>query len=223
LQGAAFFDRILYGTRNIERKISMTDDSLHTRPSLLLRIRDPHDGESWKIFVELYAPPVMRYCRLRGLQDADAADITQEVMTQVARSMHSFDYQPERGRFRDWLGTVTRRRINRFLNKKNLGTAGLGGEEAPDALKNLATEEIDPEWTAEVNAQILRAALNRIRPMFAANTWDAFTGVWLENRSAAETATSLGVSLETVYVAKSKVLRRLEQEVLELAEDIPLS
>src|SRR5271155_1109111 len=94
--------------------------SLHTRPRLLVRIRDRQDAESWKLFVELYTPPVLRYCRLRGLQDADAADVTQEVMAQVARSMHAFRYSPERGRFRDWLGTVTRRKLNRFLMKKRL-------------------------------------------------------------------------------------------------------
>jgi DNA-directed RNA polymerase specialized sigma24 family protein len=83
----------------------MSDDSssLHTRPSLLLRVRDPKDRESWKLFVELYTQPVMRYCRLRGLQNADVADVAQDVMAQVARAMHTFDYNPERGRFRDWL------------------------------------------------------------------------------------------------------------------------
>jgi len=197
--------------------------SLHTRPSLLVRIRDPQDAESWRAFVELYTPPVLRYCRLRGLQDADAADVTQEVMAQVARSMRSFQYSPERGRFRDWLGTIARRKVNRHLTKKNLGTAGAGGGLVLEALDNPRAVEADVEWSAEFNAQILRAALDRVRPLFGTATWAAFASVWLENRSAAETASALGVTLEAVYVAKSKVLKRLEQEVLELAEDIPLA
>jgi RNA polymerase sigma-70 factor (ECF subfamily) len=208
-----------------EHYILMNEDasSLNTRPSLLVRIRDPQDAQSWKLFVELYTPPVLRYCRLRGLQDADAADVTQEVIAQVARSMHSFEYSPERGRFRDWLGTVTRRKVNRFLTTKRLGTAGVGGDDTPEALDNLAASEVDPEWTAEFNAQILRAALDRVRPLFGPTTWQAFASVWLENRSTAETASEMGVTLEAIYVAKSKVLKRLEQEVLELAEDNPVA
>jgi RNA polymerase sigma factor (sigma-70 family) len=203
----------------------MSDDSssLHTRASLLVRIRDPQDRESWRLFVELYTPPVLRYCRLRGLQDADAADVTQELMSQVARAMHSFQYTPERGRFRDWLGTVTRRTVNRFLAKEKLGVAGIGGDDTADALSNLASAEPDPEWTAEFNAQILRSALDRVRPLFGPTTWQAFASVWLEDRSAAETAAEMGISLQAVYVAKSKVLKRLEAEVIELAEDVPLA
>ena len=197
--------------------------SLHTRPSLLVRIRDPRDAESWRWFVELYTPPVLRYCRLRGLQDADAADVTQEVMAQVARSMHSFRYSPARGRFRDWLGIITRRKVNRHLKKKNLGTTGAGGDGIVQANLDPRAIESDAEWSAEFNAQILRAALDRVRPCFGAGTWNAFASVWLKNQSAAEAARALGVSLEAVYVAKSKVLKRLEQEVLELAEDFPLT
>ena len=197
--------------------------SMHTRPSLLVRIRDPQDAESWRSFVELYTPPVLRYCRLRGLQDADAADVTQEVMAQVARSMRSFRYSPDRGRFRDWLGTITRRKVNRHLTKKNLGTAGMGGQNSPEPIESPRAIEADAQWSAEFNAQILRAALDRVRPLFGAGTWNAFASVWLEDRSAADTASALGLSLEAVYVAKSKVLKRLEREVLELAEDFPLA
>ena len=195
--------------------------SLHTRPSLLVRIRDPQDAASWRQFVELYTPPVLRYCRLRGLQDADAADVTQEVMAQVARSMRSFRYAPERGRFRDWLGTITRRKVNRHLAKRNLGTSGAGGDNSTDAIENPRAIEADADWSAEFNAQILHAALEKVRPSFGPATWNAFASVWLENRTAAETAAAFGTSLEAVYVAKSKVLKRLEEEVLTLAEDFP--
>ncbi len=115
------------------------------------------------------------------------------------------------------------RKVNRHLTKKNLGTAGAGGNLALEALDNPRVVEADANWSAEFNAQILRTALDRVRPLFGTGTWEAFASVWLENRTAADTASALGVTLEAVYVAKSKVLKRLEQEVLELAEDIPLA
>src|SRR5262245_51158989 len=96
----------------------MSDDSaLHTRPSLLVRLRDAGDSASWQTFVDLYGPVLYRYARRRGLQDADATDVAQEVLAEVARCIRAFEYQPERGRFRDWLGTVLCRRLARFWEK----------------------------------------------------------------------------------------------------------
>jgi RNA polymerase sigma-70 factor (ECF subfamily) len=109
------------------------------------------------------------------------------------------------------------------LTKRHLGATGGGGNDTPEAIHNPRVSEADPVWSAEFNAQILRAALEKVRPLFGPATWSAFAGVWLENRTAAETASALGVSLEAVYVAKSKVLKRLEEEVLALAEDVPLA
>jgi RNA polymerase sigma-70 factor (ECF subfamily) len=194
----------------------MSDPSsiLHTRPSLLFRIRDPADAAAWKTFVDTYGPLVYRHGRRRGLQDADAADLTQEVLSQVARGIANFDYQPQRGRFRDWLGTVTRRSLGRF-------TAKLGKLPACDeGLERVEAPQADSEWTADFNARVLESALERIRPNFEPATWRIFELVWIENRSSVATADELGVPVETVYVAKSRVLKRLEEEVLLLAEDL---
>src|SRR5690242_3517340 len=85
-----------------------------TRPSLLVRLRDPRDGAAWTEFVELYAPLVYGYARKQGLQDADAADLSQEVLGGVARSIGRLEYDPRRGSFRNWLFTIVRRRLSSF-------------------------------------------------------------------------------------------------------------
>jgi RNA polymerase sigma-70 factor (ECF subfamily) len=188
-----------------------------TRPSLLVRLRDARDQDAWQTFVAVYAPLVYRHCRRRGMQDADAADVAQDVLTEVARSLRTFEYRPERGRFRDWLGTLTRHQIGRFLTRKERAPAGNPAPLPEDATAPAA----DPEWVEDFNAQVLRAALDRTRPHFEAVTWQAFEMVWLHQRPAAETADALGVALDKVYVAKSRVLKRLQEEVLDLAEDLP--
>lgn len=197
------------------------DSQYHTRPSLLIRLRDLRDGEAWQTFVETYAPLVYRFCRQRGVQDADAADVAQEVLAQVARSIRKFEYQPERGRFRDWLGTVTRNKLARHLKRNAIGTAGRGGE-ADATIESAVGPEIDPEWTAEFNTHVLRTALERIRPHFEAPTWRAFELVWIEDMAARDVAREMKQPIDFVYVAKSRVLKRLREEVITLAEDIPV-
>jgi RNA polymerase sigma-70 factor (ECF subfamily) len=201
----------------------MTDpaSSLHTQTSLLVRLRDARDTESWQTFVTIYGPLIYRYCRRKGLQDADAADVGQEVLTQVARSMSTFEYQRERGRFRDWLGTVTRHKIGRCLEKKQRGAQAAGGEQGDDVLDRLPAPEAENDWTVEYNARVLQAALERIRWHFEPATWRAFELAWREQRPAAEAAQELDLPIEAVYWAKSRVLKRLREEILLLAEDLP--
>jgi RNA polymerase sigma-70 factor (ECF subfamily) len=196
------------------------DSSLHTRPSLLARLRDVHDDSAWRTFVDTYAPLLYRWCRGRGLQDADAADVSQDILAEVVRAVRTFEYRPERGRFRDWLGTLTRRRLGRFFAQRGRGAVA-GGGAAEQALADCPAAPAEDEWTAAFHAQVLRAALDRSRPHFAPATWQAFERTWLAGRSAVEAADELGLPIEAVYVARSRVLKRLEEEVRVLAEDVP--
>jgi len=196
----------------------MTDDegASQTRPSLLVRIRDVGDADAWRNFVKIYAPLVYQYARGKGLQDADAADLTQEVLGEVARSIRSFEYQPERGRFRGWLLTVTRRRLLRLRER----CARIQEEAVDDEeLSEIEDDQIDVEWNDAFNARVLQVALRRIQPAFEPTTWRVFERVWLENRSAAQTADELSVRIDLVYIAKSRVLKRLEEEVQEIVAD----
>jgi RNA polymerase sigma-70 factor (ECF subfamily) len=185
---------------------------------LLLRIREPHDAEAWETFVRVYGPLIYRHCRGRGLQDADAAEVTQEVLLQVSRSIRKFDYRPDYGRFRDWLGLLTRQRIQRFL-KRRAGQIEAGAASLEAGLEEVASPEHDTQWAEEFQAHILKTALARVRPHFEDHTWQAFQGVWLEGRPAVEVAAALGQKLDWVYMAKSRVLKRLREEVQVLAED----
>ncbi len=192
-------------------------DSRATKPSLLLRIRDAGDGAAWGEFADLYGPIIRGYCRRRGLQEADAADVGQEVLAQVSRAIGAFEYEPVRGRFRDWLGTVTRNKIARFFEVRGREDAAAGGGSA-DLVEAIAE---DPEWSAEFHARILEAALARIRHDFEPATWTAFERLWAGDHRAPDVARDLGLTIDAVYAAKSRILRRLREEVLALADDLP--
>jgi RNA polymerase sigma-70 factor (ECF subfamily) len=193
-----------------------------TRPSLLLRLRDPADDEAWRVFVDTYTPLVYGYCRRRGLQPNDVADVTQDVMTEVCRSIPEFSYRPERGRFRDWLATVTRSQLLKFLRRDQRAGKGTGGPDADDLIRQLAAPEADTLWDEAFRARVLEVALKRIRPEFEESTWRAFERTWIDGQDPARVSAEVGLSVGAVYVAKSRVLKRLREEVAALAEDYPL-
>ena len=182
--------------------MSVDPAAMQTRPSLLIRLRDTGDGDAWQTFVTIYAPLVHRFGRRHGLQDADAADLTQDVLEEVCRAIRSFEYQPARGRFRDWLLVITRRRLFRFGERN-----ARHQEKALDdrELEGIEDDRIVAEWNDAFHARVLKVALERIQPSFQPHTWRAFECVWLENRTAVETAEALSLGIDAVYTAKSRV------------------
>ncbi|MBL8813973.1 MAG: sigma-70 family RNA polymerase sigma factor [Planctomycetaceae bacterium] len=196
--------------------------ALETRPSLLMRLRDTSDREAWSEFVDVYSPLVYGFLRRRSLHDSDAADVTQEVFLRVSRSIPTFIYSKEQGRFRDWLWTITRNEIRRFHEKRKRRVAEI--QESPDGtLEQLASTGDSAEWNEEFHRHILEVAMKRIEPSFEPQTWQAFCLVWVNQVSAIDAAEQVQQSVDFVYVAKSRVLKRLREEVLVLADHLALS
>ena len=98
----------------------------NTRASLLVRIRDAGDQAAWALFVDLYAPVIYGFGCKHGLQDADAADLTQEVLRAVSTGIRKLDYDPQRGTFRGWLFTVVRNKLRNLVASKNRQVQGSG-------------------------------------------------------------------------------------------------
>jgi RNA polymerase sigma-70 factor (ECF subfamily) len=193
-----------------------------TRPSLLARIRDQRDGVAWAEFVEIYGPLVYDYGRRRGLQDADAADLMQDVLRSVARNAHRMEYDPARGTFRGWLYTVTRNKIYNFLSAQRHRPRGTGDTDAHERLDATPAREDDrgpdAEWEKEYQRGLSARAMEKVREEFQPATWDAFWQTAVEGRAAAEVGAKLRMSPGAVYVAKSRVLARLRDEVKKLME-----
>jgi RNA polymerase sigma-70 factor (ECF subfamily) len=186
-----------------------------TRVTLLNRLKDGADADAWREFVRLYGPVVYGFARKRGLQDADAADLMQEVLRSVARNAEKMEYDPSRGTFRGWLYTVTRNKIYNFLNgQKNRPKAAgdTGAQERLDAVPDRAPAQ-DEDWELEYQRRLSARAMERVQHEFQANTWKAFWGTAVEGRAAQEVGAELKMTPGAVYVAKSRVLARLREEV----------
>jgi RNA polymerase sigma-70 factor (ECF subfamily) len=191
-----------------------------TRASLLVRIRNPRDQDAWRQFVGLYAPLIHRLARSRGLQDADAADLTQEVLRAVAATAAELPYDPKRGSFRGWLYTVARNRIYDYLTGPGQRERGTGDTATQRLLSSQAAPDDDAErWERDYQRHIFHVAAEQVRPDFAPATWQAFWLIAVEGQSAEEAARQLGLSVGAVYVAKCRVLARLKARVHLLAEE----
>jgi RNA polymerase sigma factor (sigma-70 family) len=191
-----------------------------TRASLLVRIRDPHDTEAWRQFVQLYAAVVYGYARKRGLQDADAADLMQEVFRSVASAAGRLDYDPKRGSFRNWLYTVTRNKLYNFLDGRRRHERGSGGSGAQQVLEERAVQEEDAAalWDQEYERRVFGWAAEQVRGEFQPATWQAFWLTAVEGKSARDAGVELGLSPGAVYVARSRVTARLREQVRLLQE-----
>jgi RNA polymerase sigma-70 factor (ECF subfamily) len=185
-----------------------------TRPSLLLRLRDICDAEAWRQFVELYGPLVYRFAR-RRLQDADAADVTQDVLWGVCGAIGRFDHDPGRCSFRGWLSTLVHNKLCDFLERRQrrarAGGLGAGGS-GPQILEQIAGDE-EESWDEEHQRRLFTWAAGRAQAEFTAPTWQAFWQTAVENREARAVAGELGLSVGAVYVAKSRVLARFKELV----------
>ena len=191
-----------------------------TRASLLVRLRDPNDGEAWREFFQVYSSVVYGFARRRGLQDADAADLMQDVLRRVAAAAGKLDHAPRKGTFRGRLFTVTRNRLYDFLNHKQKHEQAAGGSDAQLRLdEQPAADGSDAQWDQEYQRGIMRWAMERVRGEFQEKTWQAFLLTAIEGKAPPDVAEQLQMSPGSVYVAKSRVLARLKTEVQQWQDD----
>jgi RNA polymerase sigma-70 factor (ECF subfamily) len=195
-------------------------DSAITHPSLLLRIRDRGDRQAWSEFVGVYAPLVYGFARKHGLQSADAADLTQEVLRAVAGAAEQFRYEPERGSFRGWLFTVVRNRLRNFLASQRRHAQAVGGAAGQQQLEAVPdpAEGAEALWDREYRQRLFDWAAEQVRQDCEERTWQAFWRTAVEGQSGQEAALALGMSTAAVYLAKRRVMDRL-REYLQQVQD----
>ena len=179
-----------------------------TRVTLLARIRDGHDADAWGEFVRL--------------QDADAADLMQDVMRSVARNAGKLEYDPARGTFRGWLYTITRNKIYNFLSAQRNRPRASGDPDAKEQLDAAPAREEggpDADWEKEYQRRLTDRAMQLVEGEFQPATWKAFWQTAVDGQPAAEVGAGLGMSPGAVYVAKSRVLARLREEVRRMIDE----
>jgi RNA polymerase sigma-70 factor (ECF subfamily) len=191
------------------------DGSPSTRQSLLIRLRDLADERAWAEFTEIYGPLVHRLARRRGLQEADAQDLVQEVFRAVARAIERYDPDPARGSFRAWLSRIARNFIINLLASRRRQPQGTGDPDVQRLLEDLPEPagEDSAYFETEYRRRLIVWAAGRIRGEFSETAWRAFWLAGVEGQQPQEVADALGMSVGTVYQYKSRVVVRIRREI----------
>jgi RNA polymerase sigma-70 factor (ECF subfamily) len=193
------------------------DDFPDTQTSLIARVKDLGDGASWAEFLGIYQPIVFRMARRRGMQEADALDVMQQVFLSISRSIEGWTAEEGRPPFRAWLTTIARNAITKALTRRPRDLA-TGASSVIDLLHQLPSEDAAAEeLNAEAKQEVVRWAAEQLRSEFSDITWSIFWQTAIEGIPAAEVAKSTGRTPGAIYVARYRVLTRLKEKVLEVS------
>jgi RNA polymerase sigma-70 factor (ECF subfamily) len=196
------------------------DPASLTSETLLGRLREsPDDQGAWDRFVECYGPKIYGWCRQWRLQEADAEDVTQNVLLCLARKLRTFAYDPSRS-FRGWLRTLTEHACSDFFAERQRVVHASGDSEVLEMLNSApARADLLARLEEEFDQELMGEALARVRLRVEPQTWEAFRLMATEGLSGEDAARRLGMRLTAAFKAKSRVLRLVRDEVARLEQD----
>jgi RNA polymerase sigma-70 factor (ECF subfamily) len=206
----------MQGSTNLSDSQRGADPAAGTSTTLIERLK-AGEAEAWRQVMVLYHPLVMWWCLRRGIGAHEAGDVAQEVFLTVFQKAAEFTKREQGSSFRPWLKRITHHKVGDLIQKKRRQPQAVGGSDAREVLEQVAdpddpgrAEDPPPDGVSE-DGILARSHLERLRAEFEARTWEMVTRVVIERERPADVATALGVSINTVYAAKAKVLARLRQ------------
>lgn len=191
-----------------------------THATLLARVAAGQDPIAWREFCDRYEELIRGFAHRRGVTGADADDLTQDVLLSLTKAMPGFAYDPAKGKFRSYLKTTVIRAIAARFRQKSHATP-LEPLEASSRVDGALAETSDDEaaWESQWRQYHLRQAMKSVRPKFSDQDWEAFEAYATQGKGAATVARDLGLTLDQVYQAKSRILKSLGAQIALQVED----
>jgi RNA polymerase sigma factor (sigma-70 family) len=196
------------------------DELIPTRHSLLTRLKDWDDQESWKRFFDTYWKLIYGTAIKAGLSDAEAQEVVQETLLAVAKKMNEFKYDPALGSFKSWLLHLVRWRItDQFRKRQPLGSST--NRPAEDTARTATIERVpDPDslnldaaWEEQWQKNLMDAAIERTKRKAGARQYQLFDLYAIKGWPVADIVKTLGVSADQIYQAKTRVSAQIKKEV----------
>ncbi len=188
---------------------------LTTSLGMLKRLNLQKNPEAWESFVNLYGPLILRWNIKAGLTQEDAKDVSQEVLLQVFRSVHTFERR-SKGSFRGWLNRIN---YYKMMNLKALRKREMDTRPGHHELNKLAEMVINPSWAEDYCMDVFNRALAVLESEIGYRDWQIFQKTFLNNESPDEVAAELKCTKRVVYIVQSRTLRKLKDVVSKFIED----
>ena len=191
-----------------------------TSISLLNRLQRSDAPENWDRLVGLYGPLLNIWLRKYGVQDSDTDDLIQDVMLAVSSNLRSFDHNGRPGAFRAWLRSILVNRLRNFWRARDRRPQVQGDSDIDRQLMELQdpASSMSQLWNRQHDQHVLRKLLELTKPQFAPETWLVFNRVAMKGERADIVAAEMGISINAVFIAKSRVLSSLRREAAGLIE-----
>jgi RNA polymerase sigma-70 factor (ECF subfamily) len=190
-----------------------------TSLTLLERLeKNPEDPQAWTVFIERYQPRIRRWCLTWGLQDSDADDVAQDVLVKVFGALRQFRYDPSRS-FRAWLKTVTQHAWSDFVAARRRDPGQAAGRIQTIADSAEAQSDLERHLEDAFDQELLELAMHRVEKRTKPANWEAFHLTAVQGLSGADAARQLGIPVASVFVAKHRIQKMLQEEVRVLKND----
>lgn len=190
-----------------------------TRHSLIVRLKDQGNDLAWTEFVCAYEPFLMRMVQKQGTPERHTADVTQQLLMTIAKSVAGWTPDGKGASFRRWLGCVARNVVIKFMTRERRHITGRGGSDFLDLLEDVSDASIDSENAKKYERELILWAAESVRTEFRENSWRAFWETQVEGRSVADVADDLGVSAGAIYMSRSRVFARIRNRIEEVLID----
>lgn len=190
---------------------------MHSTRNSLLQLAGAGAGDAWNELDGLYRPFIYDWFSLQGLHAAEIDDLSQEVLKTLFQELPRFQHPGKVGSFRGWLKTICLNRLLAYRRQQRARGQAVGGSDFQEVLAGLPEEDqLAAEWDREHHQAMLRYLFRLIEHQFEPETLAVFRRIVLDERSVAEVTAEFGISIGKVYVARSRVLRRLRAEAQRL-------
>lgn len=197
------------------------DEIPQTRQSLLLELGQRSNG-AWEEFLKVYENALVRFCKAKGLQEADVQDVLQDVLTAVLKRIPTWDSDSTKGSFRGWLFRVARNISIDAINLRAKKTTASGSSQVVRMLSELPEEHpTETSFEIEYQRSLFDWASRQVKSEVREITWQSFCLTAIEGHKAEKVAADLGIAVGSVYTAKCRVVARIREKIAKMEQDIP--
>jgi RNA polymerase sigma-70 factor (ECF subfamily) len=190
-----------------------------TRPSLIVKLQGQRNELAWTQFVTDYEPFLRRLIQRQGVPERHLADVTQQVLAAIARSVSGWQDDGNPASFRRWAARVARNVVIKFMTRERRQIGGQGGTELIDLLNQVPDEASDQQQDSRYEHELIVWAAEQVREEFRASSWQAFWATLIEGRDVADVAAELNVTPGSIYMARSRIMAKIQSKVAEVLGD----